>query len=198
MAHRVVLTLIRHLPTAGNIKRQYIGWTDESIVENEINELPWQPSVVYGSDLRRCQESAHLYFPKATYQSDHRFRESNFGDWEGKTYELLKRDSAYRSWINSPYRCQPPNGESLAEVKARVLQAIYDLPSGEEDYFIVTHGGPIRILLTEFAPEQNDFWSWIIPHQSVWQLRWDCEQDLREGKRCASLSAVPITGNGLT
>ncbi|MDS9472311.1 histidine phosphatase family protein [Sporosarcina pasteurii] len=198
MAHRVVLTLIRHLPTAGNIKRQYIGWTDESIVKSESNELPWQPSVVYGSDLRRCQESAGLYFPKAIYQSDNRFRESNFGDWEGKTYELLKRDSAYRSWINSPYRCQPPNGESLADVKARVLQAIYDLPCGEEEYFIVTHGGPIRILLTEFDPEKRDFWSWTIPHQSVWQLQWDCEKDFREGKRCASLSAVPITGNELT
>lgn len=196
MARRVVLTLIRHIPTAGNLKRQYIGWTDESIVESDVNEYPWKPSVVYGSDLRRCEESAKFYFPRAIYRSDDRLRENNFGDWEGKTYELLKEYSTYRAWINDPYRCQPPNGESLADVKARVLEAIHQLPIGEEAYFIVTHGGPIRILLTEFAPEQSDFWSWTIPHQSVWQLQWDSEQDFREGKRCASLSAVPITGNG--
>ena len=32
MADRFVLHLIRHLPTAGNEQRKYIGWTDEPIV----------------------------------------------------------------------------------------------------------------------------------------------------------------------
>ena len=34
MADRFVLYLIRHLPTAGNEQRRYIGWTDEPILES--------------------------------------------------------------------------------------------------------------------------------------------------------------------
>lgn len=198
MAHRVVLTLIRHLPTAGNVKRSYIGWTDEPVIACDLKSLPWNPKTVYGSDLKRCRQSAALYFPKANYDSDPRLRESYFGDWEGKTYDMLKENDTYRAWIDDPFHFQPPNGESLEEVRTRVLQAISDLPAGEEPYFVVTHGGPIRILLTEYAPEKSDFWSWTIPHQSVWQLKWESEKAFREGRRCVSLSAVPITGNAPT
>lgn len=197
MARRIRLTLIRHLPTAGNEKREYIGWKDEPIVEADgLNiELPWQPKSVYGSDLLRCRESAALYFPRATYKSDCRFRESHFGEWEGKTYDLLKDNKTYRSWIDSPTNYKPPGGESLVEVKSRVLEALIALPEAESDYFIVTHGGPIRLLLTEFSPEQQDFWSWIIPHGSVWQLEWHDRDDFMGGKRCRSLLAVPTMGS---
>lgn len=195
MACRFSLTLIRHMPTAGNIRRQYIGWTDESILPvSENMAFPWHPSVVYGSDLRRCIESARLYFPSANYQGDQRLRESFFGEWEGKTYEMLKDNDRYRSWIDEPTMRKPPNGESLQEVEARVLAALGDLPEGENGYFIVTHGGPIRILLTKFSPDEQDFWSWKIPHQSAWRLEWENEKAFKERRKCVSLSVVPIMG----
>lgn len=200
MDSRVSLTLIRHLPTLGNQQRQYIGWTDESIVDiNATNrKLPWAPKTVYGSDLRRTKESAALYFPEAIYKPDWRFRESHFGDWEGKTYEMLKDNITYRTWIDNPYGQTPPNGESLLETEARVLAAVAALPKHEENHFVVTHGGPIRLLLTQLSPIKQDFWSWMIPHGSIWRLEWDNVNDFKGGKRCTSLSEVPITGNGPT
>lgn len=197
MARRITVTLIRHLPTVGNQRRQYIGWTDEPIVGiGDANyTLPWTPKIVYGSDLRRCRESAALYFPKAVYESNSKFRESHFGEWEGKTYDVLKDNETYRSWIDHPDSYKPPGGESLLEVRSRVLAALSSLPEEETDYFIVTHGGPIRLLLTEFSPEERDFWSWKIPHGAVWRLEWNARDDFREGKRCESLLAVPITEN---
>ena len=197
MAHCIGLTLIRHLPTVGNQRRQYIGWTDEPIIRepDKNHTLPWQPKTVYGSDLRRCKESAALYFPKAAYESNAGFRESHFGEWEGKTYDVLKDNQTYRSWIDHPAIEKPPGGESLLEVRNRVLTALSGLPEEVNDYFVVTHGGPIRLLLTEFSPEEQDFWSWTIPHGSVWRLEWENRDDFREGKQCKSLSAVPITGN---
>lgn len=200
MARRVTLTLIRHLPTLGNKRRQYIGWTDESIIGTADAErrLPWNPPIVYGSDLLRCQESAALYFPQAKYFSHTHFRESHFGEWEGKTYDMLKDDKTYRAWIDNPTVYKPPGGESLLDVKSRVFAALLQLPDEQTDYFIVTHGGPIRLLLTEFSPEEQDFWSWSIPHGSVWRLEWQDRSDFKGGKRCTSLSAVPITGNERT
>ena len=192
----VTLTLIRHLPTAGNHERQYIGWTDESIAElfgcQALKQF--NPRTVYGSDLLRAKESATIYFPKTEYRGDWRFRESHFGEWEGKTYEALKDNKTYRTWIDDPYGVTPPGGENLRETESRVLAAVTELPDKEMTHFVVTHGGPIRILLTRFSPKKQEFWSWSIQHGSVWQLQWNNINDFKEGKRCASLSEVPITG----
>ena len=42
MASNHHLYLIRHLPTAGNREKKYIGWTDEPIgpVEDRVSEIP--------------------------------------------------------------------------------------------------------------------------------------------------------------
>ena len=195
MGNRFILTLIRHLPTPGNEAGQYIGWTDESILPGFHQEmrLPWHAEIVYGSDLKRCIESAGIYFPHARYQSDARLRESHFGDWEGKTYDMLKENDTYRRWIDHPDTEKPPRGESLKEVKTRVIEGLTHLLQHPGQHFVVTHGGPIRILLTQYSPEERDFWSWHIPHRSAWQLAWESVQAFKEGKRCVSLSEVPIT-----
>lgn len=200
MVDTFMLTVMRHLPTAGNKQKQYIGWTDEPIldVSKASYQLPWQPETVYCSDLLRCKQSAQLYFPNAQCIEDPRFRETNFGEWEGKTYDMLKEIKTYRQWIDDPFGNQPPKGESIQQVERRLLQALKDLPAGDNHHFIVTHGGPIRIVLTLFSPEKTDFWSWSIPHFSVWQLTWENETAFREGKRCTSISAVPITANPTT
>lgn len=194
MATAFRLTVIRHLPTMGNQRKEYIGWTDESIlaVEQDAYHLPWQPEIVYGSDLRRCQQSAAVYFPNANYVAHKGLRESHFGAWEGKTYAQLKEEEAYRQWIDDPFTHRPPAGESIDQVETRLLQALYGLPSGQDHQIIVTHGGPIRLLLTMFSPQPTDFWAWTIPHGTAWQLVWTDERAFREGKRCTSILAVPL------
>lgn len=197
MVRRVRIIVMRHLPTLGNQQKQYIGWTDEPIVVvDHLNwKLSWYPAVVYGSDLLRAGQSAALYFPQAVYKSDFRFRESHFGEWEGKTYDLLKKDKRYRSWIDDPHTYAPPGGERLCDTENRVLAAFSELPVDKEDAFVVTHGGPIRLLLTRYSPDKQSFWSWIIPHGSIWVFEWETFDDWREGKRCASISAVPTMVN---
>ncbi|MFC5604920.1 histidine phosphatase family protein [Sporosarcina koreensis] len=192
MAGNHHLYLIRHLPTAGNREKKYIGWTDEPIepVRNLVRTMPVS-EIVYGSDLRRAKESAELLFPGSDYHADTRLRECHFGDFEGKTYADLELDKDYRSWIEDPYSFAPRGGESLAEVEKRVLEALVSLPNGG---IVVTHGGPIRIALTRFSPELRDFWSWQISHGSIWKLEWRSHDGMKEGLRCVSLSEVPTTG----
>jgi alpha-ribazole phosphatase len=190
------LYLIRHLPTAGNHGKKYIGWTDEPIepVGDSVRTFPISTSgVVYGSDLIRTRESASLLFPGADYVADERLRECHFGDFEGKTYAELEKDNDYRSWIDDPHLYAPRGGESLADVEKRVMEALVSLPNGA---VVITHGGPIRSALTRFSPEPWNFWSWQIPHGSIWKLEWRNHEEMKEGGRCVSLSEVPITGNG--
>jgi alpha-ribazole phosphatase len=188
MAFDFQLTLIRHLPTPANVARRYIGWSDESIVHTDwvINPAITCTEIIYGSDLRRCHETANLFYPNVTYQGFQAFRELSFGDWELKTYEDLKDDSAYRQWLSNPLVASPPNGESFQVMGERVLAGLKGLHGSCP--VVVTHGGPIRFLLTQFAPEEKDFWSWDVKHGDRWSLSWSCRELFEEGKRCESLS----------
>ncbi|WP_318616966.1 histidine phosphatase family protein [Sporosarcina sp. YIM B06819] len=194
MDDRFVLHVIRHLPTAGNEQRKYIGWTDEPILETGARCLvPAQ--VVVGSDLLRAKQTAALYYPEVAYEADPNWRECHFGDFEGKTYADLEKDIDYRRWIDDPYSYAPRGGESLVALEQRVLSALKQVPNGA---VIVTHGGPIRLLLTKFSPVDKGFWSWSIPHGKGYRLEWASEQAFKEGNSCISLLAVPITANETT
>ncbi len=192
MDHGFVLYLIRHLPTAGNEERKYIGWTDEPILATTTrSQIPTQ--VVSGSDLLRARQTAELYFPQATYEANSSWRECNFGDFEGKTYADLEQDKHYRKWIDDPYTNAPHGGESLSHVEQRVLTVLKQLSSGA---VVVTHGGPIRVILTKFSPMEKEFWSWDIPHGTGYRLEWESEEAFKEAKACTSISAVPIMASG--
>lgn len=193
MVGHYTLNLIRHLPTLGNQQKRYIGWSDEPIVE-QIHSQVAQKSVplLYGSDLLRARQTAALLFRNATYHPDARWRECNFGAFEGKTYNDLEEDSRYRNWIDEPYQLAPPGGEQLKEVERRVLTALAELPNGAT---VITHGGPIRLVLSKFSSETKEFWSWDVSHGGMYRLEWLSEQAFKEGKSCISISAVPITAS---
>ncbi|MEZ7172540.1 histidine phosphatase family protein [Sporosarcina sp. OR05] len=199
MARPHTLYLMRHLPTAGNRAKKYIGWTDEPIepiTEPETFRLSsMQQNIVYGSDLRRARQSANIFLPHAIFHEDRRFRECHFGDFEGKTYADLEQDKDYRNWLDNPVLHAPKGGEGLKDVEKRLMAALHELPN---DSLVVTHGGPIRIALNQFSPEPADFWSWQIPHGSLWKFEWANETTMKEGGRCTSLSEVPTTANAHT
>lgn len=184
------LTLIRHFPTIGNEQRRYIGWTDEPILPICVEPLDLERTQIISSDLQRTQQTAALLFPTKAVQLDQRWRECNFGQFEGKTYADLEKNKQYRQWINEQSVTAPPGGESLQMVEQRILAALQTIHSKTA---VVTHGGPIRIILTRFAPEEKPFWSWDIPHGVGYQLQWSSLQRWKEGARCTSLSVVPLT-----
>jgi broad specificity phosphatase PhoE len=77
----------------------------------------------------------------------------DFGAWEGLTYaEIAERFKDQLGFFNNPEQCLPPNGESLAHVLQRVQAELAvivysdNLPR-EGDVVIVSHAGPLRLLL---------------------------------------------------
>lgn len=192
MGDVVTVYLMRHAPTKENLEKRYIGWTDSSLADATLLPIVDQDvTKVYGSDLLRCKETAARYFPKATYVSDWRFRESNFGDFEGRTYEDLKSDSRYCTWLDDPVQSPPPRGEGFDIFCARVMEGFTALPKGEDVYHLVGHGGVIRALLVAFAPAEQPFWSYQTPHDKMFALTFT-RRAWEEGARCMSLSEEPI------
>ena len=94
------IIFIRHLPTPGNEKRQYIGSTDESLSAGAVKAFREKevryPDVqsVITSPMKRCIETARLIYPETEIRMEPMLRECDFGEYEGKTYEELKNRRA--------------------------------------------------------------------------------------------------------
>ncbi|MET3575756.1 histidine phosphatase family protein [Bhargavaea ullalensis] len=192
-----VLYLIRHLETAANRERRYVGWTNVP-VSASAGPAPFCPDVVWGSDLLRCRQTAALLFPGRDFYPASDFRECHFGDWEMKSYDELKEDVRYRSWIDDPASVRPPGGETFGEMAARADRGLSELRalSGIGSAAVVSHGGPLRHILMRLAPEEKPFFDWRVPAGSVHELQWNSRKDWEEGARCTFISAAPITENG--
>lgn len=157
------LVLVRHGYTQWNQERRYLGWTDVPLAPGEaerLERLRTQPQLtgdfsrVYCSDLLRCRETLAALVPHLKQDADYdpRLREMDFGTWEGSTYDQLKDNPLYRSWIDNPEAATPPGGEEWAKFAARIddfwtgLQQEAEAPSVTR-ILLVTHGGVIRQLL---------------------------------------------------
>lgn len=105
----------------------------------------------WSSDLERAKESAlilqrFLLLPPRL-QLDARLREVDPGKFVGlREEEILRRyPEALRELIQNPWEGKRPQGESLAQVAARVGEFLADLPPGK--HLVVTHEGWLKALL---------------------------------------------------
>lgn len=198
--HHVDLFLVRHSITEWNQQKRYLGHTNQSVVKEELHTLDWLKNVlqktrfdhVYTSDLLRCQETFDYLDLPTKMSVDHRLREMNFGDWEGKTYNELKDVKVYQNWLNNLEGTSVPNGESFSIFKARIDSFFHDffhhLNSLEDTqkFLIITHGGVIRYAVSTFIASTS-FWDISIPHGQGLQLSFD----KKEGEwSCSSFSEV--------
>ena len=182
---RTTIRLIRHELTQANIERRYIGWTDQSIVRHVSADMPFKPNVIYGSDLKRCEETATCYFPSVPFIANVQLRETNFGDFEMKTYNELQHNPLYRAWIDDPLSVAPPNGESLKAFNTRILTAFQEVIKGKEEVTVIVHGGVIKVILANYL--HKAFHDVHATHRTIYTLVLD------GGKTCISYSGAPIT-----
>ncbi len=95
-------------------------------------------SRVITSDLSRCLEVANRLGSPVV---DARWREQSFGEWEGRTWDDVDGRDYLEHWLTAA----PPGGESIAQVRARVAEALAEV---DHEAIVVTHAGPIRCVLS--------------------------------------------------
>jgi probable phosphoglycerate mutase len=140
-------------------------------------------TVVVSSDLSRAEETARVLTDLlgVPLRLDPRLREHGLGSWEGLTRdEVASRfPDQYADWVaGHPVRGR--GGEDSAEVTARALDALADLPAAGIAV-VVTHGGTAGRLLEAllglgpqhrrlFAPLGNCAWSELTRRGGRWRL----------------------------
>ena len=116
------------------------------------------------SDLARCRlageaiGAAHGLTPTI----DPRWRELDFGDWDGMAAADIDPDALGRFW-SDPDANPPPGGERWSSLVARVAGALGSLAPGPT--LVVTHGGAMRAALHVLCGfEQRQLWAFGLPY----------------------------------
>jgi broad specificity phosphatase PhoE len=96
-----------------------------------------------------------LKLPPHDYAVDDRLREIGYGQWEGSTLSQMQQENpaVFAARAINKWTVPPPDGESYAEVQARMTDWYNQLTA---DTVAVAHGGTARALMVALGIETPD------------------------------------------
>ena len=200
------LVLWRHGRTAWNAAGRFQGQLDPPLDDVGRRQarhaaahlappLP-EGTLVVSSDLERAAETAGALTDVlgVPLRLDARLREVAMGSWEGLTRQEVaeRHPGQYADWL-AGRPISGRGGEESADVPARALAALRELPDAPAAV-VVTHGGTSARLLEAllglgpehrrvFGPLANCAWSELAQQRSRWRLLRHnaCAPDLPDG-----------------
>ncbi len=177
------LILIRHGETFANRQKRYIGITESRITsygKYQARCLQKRISTgvidkIFASSSGRAVDFAKIIFAKKQIQTLSELREMNFGIFEGLTFSQVTRKypQIYDKWLKNPQRFGVPRAESFVDFKARIYKVFKKIISNNagKTVAVVTHGGPIRLILSRFLKTKN-LWATMPALASVSIIRF--------------------------
>ena len=171
-----ILFLIRHGETPHNRAKRYQGHRDTPLTEKGRKQakvialrLKSEPlNAIYSSDLKRAKYTAEAInnYHSLKINILPQLREIDFGDWEGKTYDEIQRKwrKLLDKWEKDPSKIRLPGGEHFPGLTERIRTLMKKILNDHPDQkvVIVTHGGPIRIILMDaLGLKLNNWWKVI-------------------------------------
>jgi len=94
---------------------------------------------------------------------DPRLQEFDFGEWEKKPWDDVPRQALDR-WAADPVAFRAPGGETGQALIDRVTAFHRELVEAHEDCAIVSHGGPLKVLIALLRNEPLDL---LAPAQPI-------------------------------
>ncbi len=156
-----VLYLVRHGAIVCGAGKTYVGQIDAPLSEEGVEHawalrrwlIPVEFSRIISSDLSRTQHTCRIIAGAAAHSMEAipAFREISLGTWEGCSFSEIQRrfPEEYAARGNDIENWRPPGGESFADCRVRVMEAlrgILDRSTG--NVLLVGHAGVNRIILT--------------------------------------------------
>ena len=176
------LILIRHGETPYNRDRRYQGHRNTPLTrkgKRQAKEIAFRLkneslNAIYSSDLKRTKCTAEVinHYHSLKINILPQLREIDFGDWEGKTHDEIQREwrGLLDEWERKPSQIKIPRGESIKDLVERIRSTIKKIVSNHPDQrvAIITHGGPIRIILMDaLGLGLDDWWKTITSNGGI-------------------------------
>ncbi|HSF83538.1 MAG TPA: histidine phosphatase family protein [Anaerolineales bacterium] len=168
------LYLIRHGETDWNVEGRWQGQADVPLngkgkeqaaqIAQELAQVGLQ--AIYSSDLVRARETAKALAMVSGLSPlyDPRLREIDQGEWQGLlvTEIQARYGEAFQRRLESPLSVAPPGGETVEQVRTRVVSAIEDILVRYpiERVAVVSHGFALALVQVHYLG---------LPIQQVWE-----------------------------
>ena len=169
------LYLIRHGQTDWNIEQRWQGQSDiplnatghQQAARVAAELVTANFSAIYSSDLSRAYETA-LALSRISglpVQRETRLREIHQGEWQGlREIDIQSRyGNAFQERKQQPLHIAPPGGETVVQVRDRVVSAVNDIciMHPHERVALVSHGFALALIQVHFS---------LMPLETAWQI----------------------------
>ncbi|WP_291559830.1 MULTISPECIES: histidine phosphatase family protein [unclassified Clostridium] len=193
--------LVRHGETIQNKNKVFYGTIDEGLTEKGIIESKKLSAffkkidldMVYLSNKKRTYETSKIIlserFKKLEKNNkiviDKRINETNFGEFEGKSYEELLKfyPKECDIWEKDWKGFVPPSGESYIELYNRASDFLKDILNLTcDNVLVVTHSGVIRAIYSYIMNENMDlFWKFSSRNGDISIIKYEYENLFLDG-----------------
>lgn len=164
------LLLIRPGETDWNYQGRWQGWVAAPLNAHGQQQVERLASFIrhlgvaalYASDHKRAQQTANILSEAIGFEPifDARLRERNIGQWQGLTVPEIHGwyKEEFRQLQSDPENYVIPQGESLGQVRKRVLRILdeimqkADRMDNAESVAVVTHTTTIRVMVGALIP----------------------------------------------
>ena len=168
------IILVRHGQTEWNRVERFRGRADVPLNESGLAQAEatgkrvaseWQPVAVYTSPLSRSVKTAESiakhYDLKVKIHPG--LADIDYGEWQGLSPEEAGQrwPEEIDAWYNHPHLARIPGGETLSDLRARLMQTVNELATRHTGETIVLVGHTVinRIILLGILGLGNDrFW----------------------------------------
>jgi len=174
--------MIRHGEIPANVKKIYVGLTEEELTgrgEAQVRLLAGNLKgrgirILYSSPLRRALQTAAILAHRLELPivREENLREIALGPLEGLSYEqiIAQMPEVWRMWNETPAEVRLPGMEPLGEVQTRILSVLKKLAQKHKDEIIgvVTHLAVMRCaLLASRGKSLNEYRAITIPNATA-------------------------------
>ncbi len=163
--------LIRHAQTDWNKRKVFRGRAEVELNRTGIRQaektstlladLPVE--IIYTSPLKRASVTAQIltrpHFDLKTKEIP-ALIDIDYGEWQKLSEEDVQNTQIYSDWITKPDMVKFPGGESLEDVKNRVIPVFEEIVRTHNLSIIVTHRVVIKVLLLHvMGLSLSSFWN---------------------------------------
>lgn len=175
------ITLIRHGKTDGNVKKLFVGLTDNELIEEGIQELikykemniyP-KTDILYTSPLKRCISTCKIIYPDIKYNVENGLIEMNFGKFEAMSYEQISSIPEYANFWTYENKMTFPDGDNIKTFKERCITTFDNVVKKGKSSVLVCHGGTIMAILERYGIPKNGFYSWFTENGLGYVLKFE-------------------------
>lgn len=192
---------VRHGETKANKLKLFFGQLDWDLNKNGVKQakkaaskLHWLQkalkfkginfSCIILSPLKRTRHTSKIITGKLVRAGlapapkiiiDKNLIEKSEGTWQGRDFWQVRKEEPenYYKWLENPFKNRPPKGESITDLKRRVLRFYKKVLKKYlgKHIIVVAHSGPIKMfILHSLGLDERKFWHIKVECGSISEL----------------------------